>query len=312
MTDKAQISILRRMAKVALPIDDPAVMTPSRALRQAFSRAAETSVQLAVTVLGVTEEEGPLEQMLDQIDEAHLLVEVVGQGMLAGLAAMDVQTRSAVIELSTMGKLSAVAAVPRPVTGTDVMLCTPLVAEFLTLLPGFCADTTLDGWADGYVAGGRIASRRAAGLRLPDAVYRIARLTLDFGGAARQGEVVLMLPAHHAEAPPPPVADAPSKWAEQMVEAVGAAPANLHAVLHRLRLPIHQVEAFDVGQVIPLPGVTVSSVRLEGPDGALAARARLGQVSGMRAVRIEAMPVPELKDVVPNRPERTPALEGTN
>jgi flagellar motor switch protein FliM len=45
-----------------------------------------------------------------------------------------------------------------------------------------------------------------------------------------------------------------------------------------------------------LSGVTVTSVRLEAPDGQTVGRARLGQTSGQRAVRIESALGPELQD----------------
>ena len=78
-------------------------------------------------------------------------------------------------------------------------------------------------------------------------------------------------------------------------QAMGA-QAALEAVLHRLRLPWEEAEAFEVGQVIPLPGVTVASVRIEG-GGQDIGSARLGQVAGMRAIRIEAPPGPDLEDI---------------
>ena len=48
---------------------------------------------------------------------------------------------------------------------------------------------------------------------------------------------------------------------------------------------------------MPLPGCTVSSVRLLSPDGQVVAQAKLGQVGGYRAVRLEAAPPPELSDL---------------
>lgn len=298
MTDSAQISILRRMAHVPPAPDDAAAMTPSRALRLAFARAAEAGAKLAVTVLGVTDETLPLDEALGRVNEAHLLVGVTGPTGLAGLAALDLQTRAAVVEVVTTGKLFPRPAAERAATGADAALCTPLLTAFLDLLPEFCAGTVLQGWTDGYRIGTRLPDRRAASLQLDDQDYRIVGLTLDFGSSERQGEVLLLLPSHHIDAPAAVDPAAPSRWHDDLAEAVGAAAANLHAVLHRPRLPIREVEAFEVGQIVPLPGVTVNSVRLEAADGSVAARARLGQVSGMRAVRLESAPMPELQDAI--------------
>jgi flagellar motor switch protein FliM len=63
-------------------------------------------------------------------------------------------------------------------------------------------------------------------------------------------------------------------------------------------LPIHKIEGFEVGQVLHLPGTTVGSVNLKGPDGAHVATAQLGQVAGKRAVRIEPVKV-EMQETDP-------------
>ena len=52
-----------------------------------------------------------------------------------------------------------------------------------------------------------------------------------------------------------------------------------------------------VGDVLPLSGATVGSVRLFAPDDVMVGKARLGQSAGMRAVRIQAPPEPELRDI---------------
>ncbi len=106
------------------------------------------------------------------------------------------------------------------------------------------------------------------------------------GGMARSESVGLLVPV----AP-----DAASDWAAAMAAAVGLAPAELHAVLHRMRLSLRQVDGFHVGQVIALPGITVGSVRLEATDGRLLARARLGQMAGLRAVRVQ-VPAAEMSE----------------
>ena len=58
-----------------------------------------------------------------------------------------------------------------------------------------------------------------------------------------------------------------------------------------MTLPISKIEAFEVGQVLQLAGTTVGSVMLTGPGGEKVATARLGQVAGKRAVRIEVAQV---------------------
>ena len=69
----------------------------------------------------------------------------------------------------------------------------------------------------------------------------------------------------------------------QLGQRVSAAPASLDALLHRFKMHIGAAQSLEVGQVLPLPGCTVNSVRLLAPDGKVVAQAKLGQVGGMRA-----------------------------
>jgi len=127
---------------------------------------------------------------------------------------------------------------------------------------------------------------------LPNGNYRAVRLTLDLGAGGRQGLFGLMVRIPPAK---PNLVEAPAAPATVAGPALEA-PTLLQAVLHRLSIPLDKAEALEVGQLLPLPGVTVASVRIEG-GGQDLGPARLGQVSGMRAVRIEAPLSPQLEDI---------------
>lgn len=284
-------SVLRRLARPAPPA--PAPVTPARALRLALTRAAERSAGLGLTVLGVTEEVAGLDIVLAQVGGDMMLLALWGDSGLAGLVGVDLELRTALVEVQTMGRLRAQRAESRPVTATDAALSQPLVAAFLMELGQATQGTPLEGWAEGHRVDGRIAGRRAAELDMPDVAFRLVRLTLDLAAGDRQGELLLALPALRrgaelAQAPPP----AGAGFAARLRQNVLQAEAALDAVLTRLRVPLRQAEVLEVGQLIALPGVTVSSLRLEGPDGRLVAQGRLGQSAGMRAVRVEVAALP--------------------
>lgn len=63
-------------------------------------------------------------------------------------------------------------------------------------------------------------------------------------------------------------------------------PARMDAVLHRLVLPLSAAERLQPGDLIPLPVEALDSVELLAGDGAGVAGGRLGQINGMRAVRL--------------------------
>ena len=311
MADGMAGSVLRRLAQAARPVAVSAPVTPSRALRMALTRAAQDQIGLAITVLGITEEVVTLDDLLRLIDPDMLLIALEEGEGLCGVAGIDLQTRAAVIEMQTMGQLRGLPADPRPVTSTDAAMTAPLIAGFLDELSLGTQGTPLHGWVDGYAVGGRVGGVRAAGLALREAAYRLVRLTIDLGVAERQGAIMLTLPVTR-DAAPVVVADPGHAWADLLGANVAQAPANLHAVLHRMRLPLHAVEGFRVGQVLSLPGIGVGSVRLEGPDGRLVAQARLGQSAGLRAVRLTLQPVADMSEAThgvvspPGRPVLTP------
>ncbi|MGZ9810081.1 FliM/FliN family flagellar motor switch protein [Pseudoroseicyclus sp. H15] len=261
-----------------------------------MARAAEAAMDLKLVVLGVGEERMELEPALQALGEDWLLIGLCGaDGMICGLAGLDGELRAAVVELQTTGNLRAKPADPRPITSTDAALAMPLVDALIGDLVDTAGGTQLEGWADGMGCLRRLSGADAARLVLPEELYRLARLTLDLGGEGRQGALFLMLPADG----PSQAEDGQAEdgWNATLRSAVLSAPATLTAVLHRFELPYAGIEAFEVGQVLPLPGVTVRSVRLECANGQVQAHGRLGQASGLRAVRIEERAEEEMQEV---------------
>ena len=286
-SDDLGVSVLKRLARAPLDAGSSAPVSPSKALRLAVIRAAEVQVGLTISVLGITEEVVPLEELLRLIDDNHLLLALNGAQGLCGLAGIDLQTRAAVIEMQTTGTLRPSPADPRPVTATDAAMIAPLITSFLAEAAVSTLGTPLAGWTDAYGVGDRVANTRAAGLTMVDTTYRLVCLTLELGAGDRQGMVQIALPVS-PEMKVQHVPDAAVTWSANIANAVGNAPADLHAVLHRMRLSLRQVDGFQVGQLIAMPGITVGSVKLETTDGRVVARARLGQMTGLRAVRIQA------------------------
>ena len=282
-------SLLRRIARPPVP---PPSLTPARALRLATTRAAERSIGLALGVLGVAEEEGLLDDLLSRLEEGLLVIALAEGAEPVGLAALDLEARAAIIEMQTLGRVASASPESRGVTAADVALAHPFLSSVLREIGEALVDTRLAGWLRGPRLANRLPSAREAMMYLPDGPYRIVRLTLDLGAGVRQGQFILMVRLPPAKADPEDVSARPTTVGPQ---AMGA-PTSLRAVLHRLSLPLDAAEALEVGQVLALPGVTVASVRIEG-GGQDLGPARLGQVAGIRAIRLEAPLSPELHDI---------------
>ncbi len=259
-------------------------------MRLAVQRAADKAHRLAITVESLLEESLTLDQLETLVAEDYLLVGLTHDVDLVGLAALDQQLRSALIEMQTMGRLQAASAEPRPATATDALMMTDLLAMLLKMLGETTQRTELDGWASDVQVGTRVPSLRAAALALSDVDYRVIRLVINLGVADRQGEMTLLLPMGQELIIDDVIPAASETWQPNFQKTVAAASATLNAELHRFTVPLYMAEGITVGQIMPLHGCTVDSVRMLDPDGNLVSAARLGQFAGKRAVRLEPNP----------------------
>ncbi|MEM7711329.1 MAG: FliM/FliN family flagellar motor switch protein, partial [Pseudomonadota bacterium] len=107
------------------------------------------------------------------------------------------------------------------------------------------------------------------------------------------------------------------EWIAAVETAMAEAPVRMDAVLTGLTLPLSELLALEVGQVLPLPDKALTSVVLRGRSGRDAGRrkpsrpptltGRLGQFHGQRAVKVAdvaGIPLPVGRTTSP------PALEG--
>lgn len=286
MTDQSRHSVLQRMTAKTTHTAQEVPLTSSRAVRVAITRAADLAHGMAISVEGLQETVVGHDGLSDAIDSDWLMLALRRDGALVGLIAADQELRSAVIELQTTGRIAQAAGEERPATNTDAMLMTPLLATILKLLGETTQRTDLDGWVTGVKVDTRVPSARSAGLSMADCDYRVIRLTVNLSEGDRQGAMALLLPAG-AETKIEVINPAQTiPWNPGFQKAVSAAPACLTAELHKLSLPLSTVDNLQVGQLLPLPGCTIASVKLKDANGRTAAEARLGQFAGMRAVRL--------------------------
>lgn len=315
-------------AATEVPPEDAPVATPTRQMRRAMARAADKSLALSASVLGIAQDDMDAETMIESgaADWMVLGLRSGGSAGLTGLFLIDPPMRSAIVEMQTMGNLLPASEDERKVTRTDAVMSIPFADQLLKELAevGFGAGE-LDPAAYDM---GPIDDLRTAGLVMTPGQYRCWQITVQVGGGERQGQMMIaMRPKITAATAPKSTAP---HWADALRDALEEAPAELDAMLTRMVLPISKIEEFVVGQVLHLPGTTVGSVTLTGPGGEPVATARLGQVAGKRAVRVEllavhlqddvprmgaaAMPVPDrLQDIAPANPEgvaRSDLVEG--
>ena len=283
-------------AQNAAPELAESATSPTRQMRRALGRAADNAVGLLASVLGISEEVMDAEGVIEDGPDGWIVLglrtgDVAG---LSGLFLMDPPMRSALVEMQTMGSLLPLAETQRPVTRTDAVMSVPFAANLLAELGEVefgAPDVSLAAYDIGPVE-----NLRTAGLVMMQGQYRVWRVSVQLGGGEAQGEMLIALRPKDANVLQPTVNT--NAWSKNLRDALDDAPADLDAVLTKMTLPISKVEAFETGQVLRLAGTTVGSVTLTGPGGENVSTARLGQVAGKRAVRIEAAQV-DMRDDPP-------------
>lgn len=291
--DGTGYSALRRMVAPSAPQAGHGAATSTRALRIALTRAAEGAAGLSVTALGAADEELSLPDLLARLADDWLLIGLDSANG-PGVCALDPALFVAVVEMQTRGSLAPAEPAHRLPTMADAALAEPLLRAFLAELPVLAAGTALDGWPGTCTPGLRQADRRALGLILPECVFRLVSVSCWLGIAERQGNFLMALPALPPTDPHDDRAARRRQWGQALSQCVFAAPIGLEAVLHRLQMPLASLGTLAPGQMLALPGVQLAGVELLTRDGARVAHGRLGQSGGMRAVRIEPVPAPEL------------------
>ncbi len=300
MNDGAPQSVIQKMTYRPPDVVPDVPLTATKAVKLAVTRAAQTSVALTLSVGNVREEILELDGLLAALPDDRLIVGV-GQGNVTrGVVVCDAAMCAAAVEVQTTGKISANAGEPRPITRADATLIEPFLQGLLSELAATTKQTALDGWTDDAALLTRLESARATGFVLADEVYRLIRVSVEMLGGERQAEVMLALPPQASVPIPRKQVEPPrGNWAEDFPKAVLEAPACLNAVLHRFDLPLHVATRLQVGQLLPLHGCTVDTVRLMAPGGMRVAKARLGQVAGQVAVRVEDGPKLDLSALPP-------------
>ena len=293
MRDEAEIPVLRRKAGGGRAAIGLTAMTPLKALRLAVARAGDETLGCPVGVRELAEDTVLPEALGDSLPEPCLVVQLDGPGEARAMAAACPQVIGAAIEAQTMGKVQAAAAAARALTRTDAIM----LAEFLDrLLSGFaalvgeCADPPPVG---GYSFAAALPDIRAATMILQDAPHRQFKIDLDFANGAKTGVLHLIVPAKPAAGAAGPKA---AQWQATLKNSVLGTTARLEAVLGGLRLPLRDVTAMAVGDVVKLDMASLNRVSLIGVDGAKMITASLGRSGLMRAVRLNLSgAAPEVK-----------------
>jgi flagellar motor switch protein FliM len=298
-------SVLRRKLTASASVPDVALPSPGvdRAWRLALARAARDQLALTMDVARLDVQTRSLAELMEMPTERSLIAildESGGEGL--GVLAISPAILSGMIETLTTGRIAGTPPAARKPTRTDAAMVAGMIDAALSGL-----ETVLEGGADqAWAAGYRYASflddPRPLSLLLDDVAYRVIRVDLALAQGARGGDLLLALPlarkaAQTAVAEPAPLADT---FGADLAAQVAQTGCCIDAVLGRLALPLSRIMALAEGEVLALPCAAVDQIGLEGAGGCRIAEGKLGQIKGMRAVRLTMADPPPDTPVSPS------------
>ncbi|MBK0329131.1 FliM/FliN family flagellar motor switch protein [Rhodobacteraceae bacterium F11138] len=261
------------------------------ALRLAMARAADDVFDLAVSVIGATHTRVGQDELGRHLSDDRLQILLDGPDGQLGALTLDRAFLVALIQQQTMGRLTGGAPDERPFTGTDAALTAPLIDAMLRQACEL-ADRPQDRQClSGFRFGARGEDARTIVLAMEADRFRVFDLTFEFGGGPEQGALCLILPEPDKPARSQP-SDAADPSAQRMGAAVEMARADLTAVICRMRIPLADLSAMQEGDMLPLLQEHMDRTDLVSILGKKVATGRLGQINGMRALRLNETRLP--------------------
>lgn len=289
----ANSDVLRRKLRSESRGEQEQAMSPAKALRMGLARAADQVIQLALRVDSIRQQRLTLAETLEQVPMDWALFPLVHDDGSVGAICVDPACAIAFVEQQTTGRLMQAAPDSRTVTRTDKALTQPLLACFLQLFDAALEGAPTAYWTRGYRCDDPVETRHLLALQLDSAEYRSFNVAAEFAETTRKGAVRLFLPIKEPARNRGRTANKQDKADTQPQLAQGglrraalAAQVELRAIMCRLHMPLSQLNTLEAGQLLALPSDAMQTARLEDRQGKTAFPVHLGQVHGMRAVRL--------------------------
>lgn len=260
-----------------------------RGLRMALPRGADGLFGLALSVIGATQARCNTDDLDGLFDDDRLIMLLDGPEGCAGGATIDRACLAALTQQQTMGKLTGTVPGDRPFTVTDAAMVAPLLDDLFSRAVGLIDQPDDRRCLEGFRFGAHAEELRSLLLVLDAEEYRVFDLTLEFGGGIMQGQMRLVLPQRDA----PLAASGSDGLANKSLHmAFGAARTRLTAVISRLQIPLAQFSDLAPGDLLPLTNYRLDRTDLETISGQCVAQGRLGQMNGLRAIRVNETHAP--------------------
>ncbi len=259
------------------PVVGPCLAWWQRDADRVLRNMCKTSFALDVDPTGFDGRQALAPAALDEMPQIALPFLLDAAGGKSALFVLDGPLIDGLIEQQLLGRILPIKRLDRPVTSIDAGLSEGFVEAALAAI-GAQAPGPLAGLSAKSAQQDRAALRLALG----EGLYDILSVSLDMGPGVKTGGFELWIPS-------PP--DTPPKSAKRrvnpdMVAILQDCEIELEARMEGCVATAKQLMSLKVGSVLAMPKAEISRVELFDPSGNLFAKGRLGQLNGMRAVRL--------------------------
>ena len=287
MSETARINPLKKRVRPSRPVRGVGDKAIEELLSVELPRASDQLLALQTDVQAVTNDTMDHERVVECLEAQDLIFLIRrGEGDV-GLLVVDPGLLAALIEVQTLGQVTAAAARERLPTRTDAVVASDLLDKWLTDTgrAAEVAEIAQELPFYGYARQHGMLGLRAVELTLDPGEYQSLRVTMSLGGGAKTGALTFYLPAWAGISGRLPVT---GSLGEELRSNIADAPAVMEAILARVDEPLERVLGFQEGDVISVPLERLYQISLEAGVGRKIAEAQLGQIKGNRAVRLTA------------------------
>ncbi|MEP2891275.1 hypothetical protein [Tateyamaria sp.] len=289
MSETEEQSILGRKTAAGREQRKARAMTLQKAMRVTMAKVADQVMDLPVSVIGVVVQSVAGDDVEAALDDAALLLLLDGPARCTGGVVIDPGVVGAFIQQQTIGSVQPDMGDTRPMTRTDAAICAPLIDALIARAARIADEEDDRALIEGFTFGAKAEDARTLALVLDAADYVSIRLTLDIDRGNRQGTITLLLPTLLARQD---TVDGEGDETEEpegdpggeLAGAVMGLNADLDMIVCTLQLPLNTLQAWEIGQTLPLTPGTFPSVQITTRLGRVLARGMVGQVDGIRAV----------------------------
>lgn len=302
MAEALQMTLRSKLGRSRQEENGSSGLSPVKALRLAFEKAADKECSLALDVRAITQKPINHEDLQEMLPPHGLLLVLDGPEGATGAFVIGRQVLAGIVEHQTIGQVLPIPAQDRAPTKVEAALVTPLIEAVLARMSDSVSGHSDSLWAHRFRFGAMVADSRALLLSLGEPRFQVFTLDVQLAGGERTGPVLLAFPDRKLT---PPKEDTGSSCDTrvQFQASVCSAPAELMAILTRISVPLTKLQALKVGDVLSIPAGALGETILETAPSKKVAKVTLGQMNGLRAVRFQSGLESSIDAAPPDKPD---------